>query len=109
MELLVVISLIALLTAIAAPIYNKYKVQGLDTRKRAIIQAVADAKTAFWYDPNTTTFQQAAFNSANNTARLGMLEININNKPVATMAELVAGTEQTSMTIGNMSTAPTIP
>lgn len=106
MELLVVISLIALLTAISAPIYSKYKSHGIDARKRIIIETVSAAKKAYRYDPATTTAQLAAFEAATDTARLGMLEISINDKPITTMAELVEGTEQTSMTIGDFVTAP---
>ena len=109
MELLVVISLIALLTAIAAPMYSKYKTHGIEARKRTIVETVAAAKAAYRYDPATTTAQLAAFDAANDTTRLGMLEITVNNKPITTMADLVEGTEQTSMVIGDSVTAPSFP
>lgn len=109
MELLVVISLIALLTAIAAPMYSKYKTHGIEARKKTIIETVAAAKAAYRYDPGTTTAQLAAFDAADDTARLTMLEITVNNKPITSMAELVEGTEQTSMVIGDSVTAPSFP
>lgn len=108
-EILVTVALIALLTAIAVPAYSQYKTHGQNARKALIIDAVSAAKSAYLLNPTTTTAQQAAFDTLADSARLPLLEVTINNARVTTIAELVEGTGETTMTIGNSTTAPTIP
>jgi|GEM_PF-6684782 len=108
-EILVTVALIALLTAIAVPAYSQYKTHGQNARKALIIDAVAAAKSAYLLNPATTTAQQTAFASLTDSARLALLEVTINNERVTSIDDLVEGTGETTMTIGDGETAPSIP
>lgn len=108
-EILVTVALIALLTAIAVPAYSQYKTYGQNARKALIIDAVAAAKSAYLLSPATTTAQQTAFASLADPARLALLEVTINNERVTSIDDLIEGTGETTMTIGDGETSPSIP
>ncbi len=108
-EILVTVALIALLTAIAVPAYSQYKTHGQNARKALIIDAVSAAKTAYLLNPSTTTAQQTAFATITDSARLALLEVTINNERVTSIDDLVEGTGETTMTIGDGETSPSIP
>lgn len=111
-EVLVTLVIVTCVGALATTGYNTLIANARSSRVQQCIEAAATLKQAYLNNPLTTDAQRTAWDSATETARLNLLitaGANLNGKPITSGTDLTLGTEQTTITLGSSTTAPTIP
>jgi Tfp pilus assembly protein PilE len=111
-ELLVTLIVASCVGAFAIPSYNTIISRSRAKRVALAISNAADLKTAYFNDPGTTDAQRTAWDTSTEPQRISILAargVSLNGKAITSDDDLLTGTEQTSITLGDRNTGPTIP
>jgi prepilin-type N-terminal cleavage/methylation domain-containing protein len=112
-ELLVTISIIAILSVVALPFLGSAKTDAVDAKKQEFINLVITAKAQYLNAKTTTATMVTAFGTADEAARFLAIQpyLRVGGGTVASasaFAAAIPGGGFTTLTINNADTAPTI-